>query len=218
MKLYQIPKLLNQSSESGFTIIEALIGLIVASILLTAIAPVLVISVATRVQARRVELATQAARTYVDGLQTKTIATVPASTTVSIDQFAVPTAGNLTCNANSYCTVPTTPAKSLYCIDGNSDSRCTNSSSQDLVIQAFRQETTDPQAGYQLGIRVYRGDAFRDSGALKKNANASNSKVTSATFTGGLGDRKAPLLETTTEINPNQPSYSSLCDRLGGCS
>jgi type II secretory pathway pseudopilin PulG len=33
------------------------------------IAPVLVLSVATRVQARRVELGTQAARTYIDGVR-----------------------------------------------------------------------------------------------------------------------------------------------------
>jgi prepilin-type N-terminal cleavage/methylation domain-containing protein len=68
---YQLPKLFAQSSESGFTIIESLVAILVASILLAAIAPVLVISTATRVQARRIELATQAAKAFVDGVRVK---------------------------------------------------------------------------------------------------------------------------------------------------
>ncbi|MCG6137375.1 MAG: hormogonium polysaccharide secretion pseudopilin HpsB [Nostoc sp. LLA-1] len=218
MKLQVLPTSFTQSSESGFTIIESLVAIIVTSILLTAISPVLVISTATRVQSRRVELATQAAKTYIDGVQTKTIEPPgnPADKTVTLNNFATPTPGSLTCDANKYCTVPATPAKNLYCIDGNGNGKCMSNSSQDLVIQVFRynKDTTDTEAGYQLGLRVYRADAFTDNTALKKNA---PQKSTQATFTGGLGDRKAPLLEITTEINLNQPSYSNLCSRLGGC-
>lgn len=61
-------------SDSGFTIIESLVAIIVVAILLTAIAPVLVMSTATRVQARRVELATQAAKSFIDGVRTGAIA------------------------------------------------------------------------------------------------------------------------------------------------
>ncbi|MBD2500874.1 hormogonium polysaccharide secretion pseudopilin HpsB [Anabaena azotica] len=217
MKTHKLAKLFTQSNESGFSIVESLVAIIIASILLTAIAPVLVISAATRVQARRTELAAQAARTYVDGLQTGTISPIPASTTTSIHQFDVPTTGSLTCSTNNaYCAVPATPANSLYCIDGSGDGACTINNSQDFVVQAFRKEATGltNSNSYQLGIRVYRADAFQGNDALKRN---SPNKVTATTYTGGLGDRKAPLFEMTTEINPTQPSFKDLCSRLGGC-
>jgi prepilin-type N-terminal cleavage/methylation domain-containing protein len=60
---------LSQSRDGGYTIIESLVAMIVVSVLMIAIAPVMAFSVATRVQARRVELATQAARTYIDALR-----------------------------------------------------------------------------------------------------------------------------------------------------
>jgi type II secretory pathway pseudopilin PulG len=229
MKPHQLAKLFNQSSTSGFSIVEALVGILVASALLTAIAPVLVISTATRVQARRIELAAQAARTYIDGIKTGTITTLPPLTTANIDQFAVPTSGSLTCNANSYCTAPASPANSLYCIDRNGnadntpDGKCTNSSSQDIVIQAFRRIPAGVTVtnNYQLAIRVYRADAFQGTDVLKRNAPTApateSAKATALTYATALGDRKAPLLEMTTEINPNQPSYNDLCARLGGC-
>jgi prepilin-type N-terminal cleavage/methylation domain-containing protein len=223
MKSHQLLRLFTYSDESGFSIIESLVALLVAAILLTAIAPVLVMSTATRLQSRRVELATQAAKTYIDGVQAKTI-DPPSDTNKTPDQFAVPTAGSLTCDANKYCSVPATPANNLFCIDGNGDGKCTSDSSQDFVIQAFRynKATTDATAGYQLGIRVYRADGFRDSSELKKNApkdpKDTPQKVTQKTFAEGLGDRKAPLLEITTDIVTGQPSYNNLCLRLGGCS
>ncbi len=60
--------------QSGFTIVESLMAIVVVGILLTVIAPVITLSVATRVQARRVELATQAVKTYIDGIRTGAIA------------------------------------------------------------------------------------------------------------------------------------------------
>jgi prepilin-type N-terminal cleavage/methylation domain-containing protein len=53
------------SRDGGYTIIESLVAMIVVSVLMIAIAPVMAFSVATRVQARRTELATQAARSRV---------------------------------------------------------------------------------------------------------------------------------------------------------
>ena len=56
------------SSQSGFTIMECLIAVVVVSVLMAAIAPVIALAVSTRVQSRRVELATQAARAYIDSI------------------------------------------------------------------------------------------------------------------------------------------------------
>ncbi len=80
---------------------------------MTAIAPVIVLSVGNRVQARRVELATQAARSYVDSLRGKTIeapkhslllneisTTIPNQFNpqrIAFASVAAPTAGSLNC-------------------------------------------------------------------------------------------------------------------------
>ena len=212
MKLHLLRKSLSQSCESGFTIIDSLVALIVAAILLAAIAPVLVLSTATRVQSRRVELATQAAKTYIDGVRTNTIADPPATNPITTTpaQYGVPTAGSLTCyTANNYCS---SPSADLYCVDSDGDSKCTNTSVKDLIIQAFRynSSSSDANNGYSLALRVYRADGFKGSDALKKSTKQN-------TFTGGIGDRKTPLIEMTTEITKSQTSYSSLCQRLGGC-
>ncbi len=63
-----------------------------------------------------------------------------------------------------------------------------------------------------MGVRVYRADAFKDSQALKKSV--APDKREAKTVTSGLGDRKAPLVETTTEIVTNETTYSDLCARL----
>jgi prepilin-type N-terminal cleavage/methylation domain-containing protein len=69
MMIRQPKQLFPPETQSGFTIIECLLAIILVSILLTAIAPVIALSVATRVQARRVEQATQAAKSYIDGVR-----------------------------------------------------------------------------------------------------------------------------------------------------
>jgi len=61
-----------QSSQSGFTIVESLMAVVVA-VLMTAIAPCGLVG-CNQVQSKRVELATQAAKTYVDGLRGGAIA------------------------------------------------------------------------------------------------------------------------------------------------
>jgi prepilin-type N-terminal cleavage/methylation domain-containing protein len=60
---------LSQSRDGGYTIIESLVAMIVVSVLMIAIAPVMAFSVAIRVQARRVELASQAATGYINALR-----------------------------------------------------------------------------------------------------------------------------------------------------
>ena len=42
--------------------------------------------------------------------------------------------------------------------------------------------------------------------------------MTQSTFTGGVGQRTAPLVAMTTDINATVPQYSDLCARLTGCS
>ncbi len=199
------------SNQSGFTIIESLVAVIVVAILMTAISPVIVLSVATRVQSRRVELATDAATAYIDGIKSKKIDPPPSpitGTNQNIGSYNPPSVGSLTCTkSNDYCTRPVT---NLYCVDGDGGG-CTKTSSKDFVIQAFRynKASSDAEKGYQLGVRVYRADGFASNGGNLKKA-----PIRQNTFTGGVGGRKTPLFEITTEISNEDTSFSDLCDRL----
>jgi len=219
-----------RSQSGGFTIIESLVAMLVVAILLVAIAPVLSLSVATRVQSKRIELATQAARSYIDGVKTKKILAPSGPTTATtLTATSAPTAtGTLTCATTSTPTT-TTPVESkfcltpipltgtsLYCVDFDGSGSCEKTSVTDMVVQGFRPNNNLSTAGYALAVRVYRADAFNDSVALLKSTSLPNNKQ--STFTGGAGQRKAPLVEMTTDINDTEPKYSDLCARYpGGC-
>ncbi|MCV3216761.1 hormogonium polysaccharide secretion pseudopilin HpsB [Plectonema radiosum NIES-515] len=216
----------SKSRQEGFTIIESLVAIVVVSVLLAAIAPVIILSVATRVQARRVEFATQAAKSYIDGVRTKQIEPPSATSDSLLKDFPAPTnPGSLNCAANSYCTTtgttstgtPPSPTN-LYCIDFDGDNTCKNSSTTDMVVQVFRNKTST--TGYALGVRVYRANAFKSGITFKalKDSTSNNPIKQQQTFTGGtgLGNQQAPLVEMSTDITDTVPSYGDLCNRLQG--
>lgn len=246
IKAAKILAFYSKSRQGGFTIIESLVAIVVVSILLAAIAPVLVLSVATRVQARRVEFATQAAKSYIDGVRTKQIKPPAPPTTIvapatekPLSTYDAPTnPGSLSCAANSYCNETTgatsTTPTNLYCIDldgvtvppstnATDPPRCQNISSTDMVVQVFRNKTSE--TGYALGVRVYRANAFRSGITFKASKdpypnNTDKKFKQQQTFTGGTGLSKlqTPLVEMSTDINDTIPSYNDLCNRLQGCS
>ncbi|NEO47067.1 MAG: prepilin-type N-terminal cleavage/methylation domain-containing protein [Moorea sp. SIO4A3] len=216
---------LSQSSDAGFTIMESLMAMLIITILMLGISPMIVLGVANRVQSRRVELAVQAARAYIDGVRSKAIDHPEHTRQIELkdgnnrSDFAkteAPQPSNLTCDKNSYC--QNDENTSIYCIDLD-DGGCSSNSSRDLIIQGFRSITSsgDPanniDKSYFLGVRVYRADAFKDQGELKIGEKGAKAKAMGP----GLSDRKAPLVEMTTEITTGTPSYSDFCDRLGGC-
>ncbi|MBD2608752.1 type II secretion system protein [Scytonema hofmannii FACHB-248] len=223
----------SKSRQGGFTIIESLVAIVVVSILLSAIAPVIILSVATRVQARRIEFATQAAKSYIDGVRTKKIDPPLATSDSLLKDFPVPiNSGSISCAANSYCTnttgttSPGTPPSptNLYCIDfdgvtvppstnATDPPKCQNTSTTDMVVQVFRNKTST--TGYALGVRVYRANAFKSGITFKASKDSVKQQQT---FTGGtgLGTLQAPLVEMSTDITDTVPSYSDLCKRLQG--
>jgi prepilin-type N-terminal cleavage/methylation domain-containing protein len=216
------------STQSGFTIIESLLAIIIVTLLMTAVAPVIALSVATRVQAKRVELATAAAKSYIDGVRSGSITPPPLNTTTTFqwDKVAAPSAASLICpNNRAYCNTP----KDLYCIDGDDVTNkptlkgCSNKSSKDLVIQtiAFNPNATsatDTKKGYQLGIRVYRADAFTSGRTLLPGTQKGKDKVASS-FTGGTGLRgnQPPLVKMRTEIvtdGDQGTKFLDVCQRV----
>ncbi len=218
MNSQQLQQLSADSSESGFTIIESLVAILVVTILLAAIAPILVMSTATRVQARRVELATAAAKSFVDAIKSKTVSDPTLTTGFTLTTATAASPRTISSSTSDYlissAAVPTATT-GLYCFNKNGSLANPNCTSDLFYIQAIRLAVSgsnpDQGQGYRLGIRVYRSDA--EFGSLTSSSGGKKA----ATFTGGLGDRKAPLVEMTTEIVRGQSSYSSLCGRLGGC-
>ena len=206
----QQPQSLHKSQEGGYTIIESLVAMIVVSVLMIAIAPVMAYSVATRVQAKRIEMATQAAKTYIDALK-------PPSTplpngfpkqyaTIDLEKTPAPT-----------------DMKELYCIDKDGDQECTADSNQDFVVQGYYYNkslnTTDAaKTGYSLIVRVYRANSF--ASGIGPLTTQNTTKGQQGTTTAGLGNLKAPLVEIRTEIGASdrQGAYNNFCDRIaGGC-
>ncbi|MEG4633903.1 prepilin-type N-terminal cleavage/methylation domain-containing protein [Microcoleus sp. AR_TQ3_B6] len=187
----------SKSRDGGYTIIESLVAMIVVSVLMIAIAPVMAFSVATRVQARRVELATQAARTYIDALRTGAIKlNNPPHPAFPSDSSAAPAS-----SANLYCV--NFKDQTQYC-----------AGSKEFYVQGVRPPnigTSIPtDTGYDLTVRVYRADAFSSPGTMKiTQQSVANS---------ALGDPKAPLVVMQTQIPPTTQGgsspYRSLCDRL----
>ncbi|NJM23373.1 MAG: type II secretion system protein [Richelia sp. RM2_1_2] len=215
----QLQQLALKNNQAGFTIIESLVAVIVLGILMTAIAPTIVLSTATRVQSRRIELASLAARAYIDGVSSGNIPAPPISASSTIN---APTT-SLSCNDlttdKGYCDSPKDNSSyKVYCVDGTADGKCTKEESKDLIIQAFgfNPDSTEAARGYRLSIRVYRADAFdtsKDNSPLLKSEDGK--KATQSTFTGGLGKRKAPLTEITTEIVvTGQTTFKNFCSRL----
>jgi prepilin-type N-terminal cleavage/methylation domain-containing protein len=198
----------SKSRDGGYTIIESLVAMIVVSVLMIAIAPVMAFSVATRVQARRTELATQAAKAYIDGLRSQSIkfgapikgfpAKSPATTPENLANTPVP--GNNT---------------DLYCVDMDGG-RCTPNSTKDFYVQGAWLNTDpsitngDPTSkGYHLLVRVYRADSFAPGVTLNPTPQAKKQSVV------GLGDPTMPVVEMSTEIPASgNPSYKSIYDRL----
>ena len=234
------PNIEQSSNQQGFTIIESLVAILVVTILLVTISPTIVVAIGVRLQAKRVDSATRAARLYIDAvksgeidppehqvvLQETNIVTASGTTTTVFNPqrstFAVaptPTAGSLSCAASTtvsyYCAnTNTSPYYSLYCVDGDDDvvNQCTADNSRDLIVQAFRSTlstTTSIDSGYLMGVRVYRADGFSDSGALTTQEQLAASS--------GLGDRKNPLIEVTTEVISPATNLGDYCQRFGGC-
>ena len=202
---------LSRSRDSGYTIIESLVAMVVVSVLMIAIAPVMAFSVATRVQARRMELATQAARAYIDGLRTGAIK--PPNNPQATIGF--PVKGDIS--------APNLPSdvSALYCVNFDSTPDCQNTSNKDFLVQgiwdvgpvSLANVRAPTRVGYNLIVRVYRADSFAPGVVLKDPRNTKQSVVGS-----GLGNLTIPVVEMNTQIPPPSGSaYSSLCDRTRGC-
>jgi prepilin-type N-terminal cleavage/methylation domain-containing protein len=213
--MMQLPQKHNINKDAGFTIMESLIAMVVVSSLMLAISPVLILSASTRVQSRRVELSSQIARSFIDGVRSGRIKA--PDTTTSLTASA---SRNITGNTNDYLSAsmaaPTSETKKdLYCVQSDGTilpPDCSSNQNNLFYIQAGRTSinNSDPKDGYRLAVRVYRKDIDFDKTVL---ANTNTTKNTQAVV--GSGNKQAPLVEIIADIANNNTSFTDLCNRLG---
>lgn len=202
-----------QSSQAGYTILEGVMAIVVASVMLALVGPVIAFSVGTRVQAKRVELSAQAGKTYVDAVKSGVVEdlTKTTTTTTALQLVAAPNTGTLDCVAGKLCTAPTSPNYQLYCVDFDGSGKCELDSVTDMIVQgaAYKPSLATATSGYSLGVRVYRANSFAADVTLTQPPIKSNSLVTNA-----LGDRKLPLAQMTTDVLQEGTSFNDLTGRL----
>ena len=192
-------------NDSGFTIIEVLVGVVFIAILLVTISPVLVMSTAVRVQSKGMEKAVQAAKTFINGV---------SNNSISAPTEVITETQNTPINLETAMPVPQQTDTDLYFFNKDSTITACNSIStcqpgqdtpfDEFYIQAaqIKPAGTKTSDGYRLAIRVYRED-------LNFNQTILGSR------TGGiLVNKQAPILITTVEIS-GSTTFGSLCSRLG---
>ncbi|MDJ0510761.1 MAG: hormogonium polysaccharide secretion pseudopilin HpsB [Crocosphaera sp.] len=204
--------------NAGYTIMEGLVAMIMVAFLMSAVAPVIALSVGTRVQARRIELGSQAASSYIDGVRSGAI-DAPDLLSGDPDSTVAPSSSSPGCENKDgqYCG---TDDRQLFCIDGGDGEGCQTSSPTDMIIQVGRSHQDasgiDPSLGYQLLVRVYRADAFQETSLCPGGTNCPERGTQQSAVTNAIGNRRLPVVEMVTEISPTNASFKNICERLGG--
>lgn len=145
--------------EQGFTLVEALVAIVVIGIVVGLIAPPILLTVATRLQNQRVEQSIQVAQGEIDrvrlvverGEEYTAASLPPVSTATDVKSTSAP--GSI--NEN-----PTTrTATQGFSVDLDKKIPLT----PEFVVQTFRnqgQPTTGTAIAFEMGVRVYRYAPF----------------------------------------------------------
>jgi len=218
-----------QSTQAGFSLLESIVAVVVVSILMAAIVPMMVVTSASRVQARRVDLATQAARSYVDGVRGNVIDIINPPSPLTSFPFISATTGKTT---NQYFNDIAAPINAnltnLFLIPGVQVDTNSNGFSfddpQDLVIQPMRTGSADPgitsKQGFYMQVRVYRADAFQSTTLLKSGLTMQTGRDETLcpsgrrVFTGTAGSQVCPLVIMKVDVYPKESTFSDIKERL----
>lgn len=188
--------------EDGLTLIECLVAIVVIALAIATTAPMLVFSVATRVQNQKSEQALQLAQGEIDKIRLAVeqggdygdrLLALSLPSNAASTAFEIPAPTAFVANASTSVT-GVTDARRID-IDGDGDN--------DFAIQLFRTQGIEvvPTTGvastpvtFEIGVRVYDARAEDNLGALVTDDGA-------LTFTSGEGDRgTAPLAVLYSQI------------------
>jgi type II secretory pathway pseudopilin PulG len=190
-----------KAPQQGFSLIEATIGFTIASALLAALAPLLLVAVSTRVQNYRAEQAMQLAQSQINRIQALMTQGVPQTQEVGKIPPAAATGSKVSevgppSTLVTEATALDSPTKALA-IDYDKDDN------PEFIVQMFRDEgirfaqgvAEDELAVFQVGIRVYAGSA-------KENLDSLETENASLGLSQGLGEQKIrPLAVLYTEVS-----------------
>ncbi len=208
----------------GVTLLESIVAMLVVGILMTSIAPLIALSAAARVQARRVDQATQAARGFLDKVAARTSAVTSPSFP---DALKVPSNGE-DCSAGTAYTFDCVRAPggsgispsdlsalNDVRVDGNGNGFSVFDP-QDFVIQPMRNDSTlnfgGGASGFEAAVRVYRADAFAplDSDPSQLGGTWNGEELlkgyepacisAQVVFTASLGNKSCPLVFMKADI------------------
>ncbi len=212
----------DSEQDLGFSLLESLVAVAVVSILIVSIAPMVALSTSARINARRVDQATQAARSYIDAVRGGIIDTTNfpsaliSNTVNSQGQYMlevnVPT-NSTSLSASSNCQAVTTAVLGSAsvlgtCVDANGNGFSVNDP-QDLFVQPMRTGVSDNTLklkGFSLAVRVYRADALSGSAALRKGTEDSCGQ--SKTAFSSTASVTCPIVTMRSQIFPTVDSGS----------
>jgi prepilin-type N-terminal cleavage/methylation domain-containing protein len=184
-----------KSEEAGFSLIESLVAAAVVGILIVSIAPMVALSTSARVNARRIDQATQAGRSYIDAVRggvidvtnfpnNLVVSATNAQAQYTFESVAVPSTTSFPpstiCNNSLVQNVPSGKVPGI-CIDTNGNGFSINDP-QDFFIQPMRSgplssvatASTDLKSqGFWLAVRVYRADALAGTATLRDGTESS---------------------------------------------
>jgi type II secretory pathway pseudopilin PulG len=213
------------TSTAGFTLIEALVAIIIVSVTLVSITPPIFLATATRVQNRRVQQAQQIAQGEIDRVrvlmerqQAGTLALLPPLATGNVRSGTTPPAPSGTSFARlrsplAACNTDdgTTPPANGFLVSLN-PTTCT----PDFIVQTFRggeirvagTAVTAAPDGFVMGVRVY---------SIIARGNTLSTQPAALRATNGLGNQQnRPLAVLYATIVRNNSSksleiYQQLC-------
>jgi prepilin-type N-terminal cleavage/methylation domain-containing protein len=179
------------TAVAGLTLIECLVAIVVIGISVAAVAPALVLTVATRVQSQKAEQALNLAQTEID--QVRLVVERGSDGYEASTPISTPIADIRTVGAPSSFVALATDEQEARLVDIDGDG------SNDFAIQTFRSEgytppgSSDPIA-FDMGVRVYDIQAQENYGDLETTQAAIG-------LTSGAGQRRnKPLAVLYTSI------------------
>lgn len=165
-----VARLMRRSSEQGFTLVEAIVAIVAITVVIAAIAPPILISMATRLQNQRVEQATELAKGEIDrirllverGQYQPLDLPPPHNPQTTLVQNTPPLATGTAGYTLNRADITATRGLAIDVNGGGSD----------FVIQAFRvqQQLLPPNnipIAFWMGVRVYSFRSFTSNLALE---------------------------------------------------